>query len=61
MLFVKTLLAVQKNIAYLCSNDCPYSWGKDGWKEFVVVIVSDGITKMNPRVKTILGVMGTLL
>ena len=64
-LFVKTLLAVQKNIAYLCSESCPYGWGADGWREFVVVIVSDGIAKINYRicclilgVKTILGVMG---
>lgn len=58
MLFVKSLLAVQKNIAYLCSHHCPYSWGKDGWKEFVVVIVSDGATKINARVKSILGLYG---
>jgi chitin synthase len=60
-LFVKTLLAVQKNIAYLCSNKCPYSWGPDGWKQFVVVIVSDGVKKINPRVETILGIFGMWL
>ncbi|KAI8909524.1 chitin synthase-domain-containing protein [Gorgonomyces haynaldii] len=57
-LFVKSLLAVQKNIAYLCSEECPYSWGPNGWQNFVVVIVSDGAAKINPRVKTVLGVMG---
>ncbi|KAH6562790.1 hypothetical protein BASA60_010994 [Batrachochytrium salamandrivorans] len=41
-LFIKSLLAAQKNIAYLCSDQCPYSWGQDGWKNFVVCIVSDG-------------------
>ncbi|KAI8918814.1 chitin synthase-domain-containing protein [Entophlyctis helioformis] len=58
MLFIKSMLAVQKNIAYLCSPECPYSWGPDGWKNFVVVIVSDGRAKINPRVKTVLSVMG---
>jgi chitin synthase len=33
-------------------------WGKDGWKNFVVVIVSDGRQKINPRVLTVLNVMG---
>ena len=58
ILFIKSLLAVQKNIAYLCCSACSYSWGAEGWRQFVVVIVSDGITKINPRVKTVLGVMG---
>ena len=58
LLFVKSLLAVQKNIAYLCSDKCPYSWGPEGWKNFVVVIVSDGKAKINNKVKTVLGVMG---
>ncbi|KAH9263718.1 hypothetical protein BASA83_012867 [Batrachochytrium salamandrivorans] len=57
-LFIKSLLAAQKNIAYLCSDQCPYSWGQDGWKNFVVCIVSDGRTKINPRVLTVLGAMG---
>ncbi|KAL2915926.1 hypothetical protein HK105_204630 [Polyrhizophydium stewartii] len=57
-LFVKSILAAQKNIAYLCSDQCPKSWGQDGWKNFVIVIVSDGRQKINPRVLTVLGVMG---
>jgi chitin synthase len=60
-LFVKSLLAVQKNIAYLCSDRCPYSWGRDGWKEFVICIVSDGVQKLNPRVEAILGTYGMWL
>ena len=57
-LFIKSILAAQKNIAYLCSDQCPYSWGQDGWRNFVICIVSDGRTKINPRVLTVLGVMG---
>ncbi|KAJ3293691.1 Chitin synthase, class 1 [Borealophlyctis nickersoniae] len=57
-LFTKSMLAAMKNIAYLCSDVCPYGWGPDGWKNFVVVIVSDGRAKINPRVLTVLGVMG---
>jgi chitin synthase len=60
-LFVKSLLAIQKNIAYLCSEDCPFGWGPDGWKAFVVVIVSDGVSKINPRVENVLGSMGLWL
>ncbi|KAI8819656.1 chitin synthase-domain-containing protein [Fimicolochytrium jonesii] len=58
VLFAKSMYAVMKNIAYLCSDECPYSWGPDGWKNFVVVIVSDGRSKINPKVLTLLGVMG---
>ena len=54
-LFVKSMKAVQKNIAYLCSKD---KWGPDGWKNFLVVIVSDGRTKINPEVMNTLAVMG---
>jgi chitin synthase len=57
-LFIKSMLAVQKNIAYLCSPSCPFSWGKDGWKHFSVVIVSDGRTKIDEKVLTILSVLG---
>ncbi|KAJ3056048.1 Chitin synthase, class 1 [Rhizophlyctis rosea] len=57
-LFTKSMLSAMKNIAYLCSDECQYSWGPDGWKNFVVVVVSDGRAKINPRVLTVLGVMG---
>ncbi|KAJ2992111.1 Chitin synthase, class 2 [Globomyces sp. JEL0801] len=40
------------------SRQCPFSWGPDGWKNFLVVIVSDGRQKINPRVLTVLEVMG---
>jgi chitin synthase len=57
-LFTKSMMAVQKNIAYLCSPHCPFSWGKEGWKRFVVVVVSDGRSKVNPKVLNVLTVMG---
>jgi chitin synthase len=55
------MMAVQKNIAYLCSPSCPFSWGKDGWKHFTTVIVSDGRTKINEKVLTVLGVLGVYI
>ncbi|KAI9103333.1 chitin synthase-domain-containing protein [Phlyctochytrium arcticum] len=58
ILFAKSWYAVMKNIAYLCSDECRYGWGKDGWQNFVVVIVSDGRSKINPKVLTLLGIMG---
>ncbi|TPX72193.1 chitin synthase [Spizellomyces sp. 'palustris'] len=58
VLFAKSMFAVMRNIAYLCSDECKYGWGPDGWKNFVVVIVSDGRSKINPKVLTLLGVMG---
>ena len=54
-LFVKTMTAVQRNIDYLCVTN---RWGVDGWKNFVVVIVSDGAKLINPRVKLGLEIMG---
>ncbi|KAJ3323495.1 Chitin synthase, class 1 [Boothiomyces sp. JEL0866] len=60
-LFTKSMMAVAKNISYLCSKECPFSWGKDGWKNFVVVIVSDGRQKINPRVLTVLSTLGVYI
>lgn len=60
-LFIKSMKAVQKNIAYLCSDKCPFSWGMEGWKHFVVVIVSDGRAKIHPKVLTVLELMGLYL
>ncbi|KAJ3139142.1 Chitin synthase, class 1 [Geranomyces variabilis] len=57
-LFAKTMTSVQKNIAYLCSPNCPVSWGPNGWQNVVVCIVADGRTKINKRVLTALEVMG---
>ncbi|KAJ3021627.1 Chitin synthase, class 1 [Thoreauomyces humboldtii] len=57
-LFAKTMTSVQKNIAYLCSDKCPVSWGPNGWQNVVVCIVSDGRMKISKRVLTMLQVMG---
>ncbi|KAJ3267246.1 Chitin synthase, class 2 [Chytriomyces hyalinus] len=57
VLFCKTMSAVMDNIAYLCSGNC-IGWGPDSWKEVVVVIVSDGRAKVNPKTLDVLSVMG---
>ncbi|KAI8898217.1 chitin synthase-domain-containing protein [Globomyces pollinis-pini] len=57
-LFVRSMRAVQHNIDYLCSKQCPFSWGPEGWKDFLVVIVSDGRQKVNARTLAVMEVMG---
>jgi len=57
-LFCRSMVAVMKNISYLCNRDNDKFWDKDGWKKVVVCIVSDGRTKIHPRVLTTLGIMG---
>ncbi|KAI9101724.1 chitin synthase-domain-containing protein [Phlyctochytrium arcticum] len=57
-LFAKTMTSVQKNIAFLCSEKCPVTWGPNGWRSVVVCIVSDGRTKIHKRVLTMLQTMG---
>ncbi|TPX34360.1 chitin synthase [Synchytrium microbalum] len=58
ILFAKTLTAIMKNVAYMCSKKCYRSWGDEGWKHAVVVIVSDGRKKIHKRVLAMLGLMG---
>ncbi|KAI8621910.1 chitin synthase-domain-containing protein [Chytriomyces sp. MP71] len=57
VLFSKSMSAVMDNIAYLCSGNC-VGWGRDSWKEIVVVIVSDGRAKVNQKTLDVLSVMG---
>ncbi|KAI8997956.1 chitin synthase-domain-containing protein [Gaertneriomyces semiglobifer] len=57
-LFCKSMSAIMKNVAHLCSRNRSKIWGNEGWKKVVVCIVSDGRTKVNPRVLDVLGVMG---
>ncbi|KAI9093812.1 chitin synthase-domain-containing protein [Phlyctochytrium arcticum] len=57
-LFCKTMTAIFKNIAHLTSRSRSKTWGNDGWKKVVVCIVSDGRTKVSPRVLDVLGLMG---
>ncbi|KAJ3100299.1 Chitin synthase, class 2 [Phlyctochytrium bullatum] len=57
-LFCKTMLSLYKNISYLCQRSRSSTWGEQGWKSVVICIVSDGRTKINPRVLSVLGLMG---
>ncbi|KAJ3160813.1 Chitin synthase, class 2 [Geranomyces michiganensis] len=57
-LFCKSMNAIMKNIAHLCSRSRSKTWGSEGWKKVVVCIVSDGRTKVNRRVLDVLGLMG---
>ncbi|KAF8140633.1 glycosyltransferase family 2 protein [Boletus edulis] len=58
VLFVKTMNAVIKNIAHLCSRNRSKTWGPDGWKKVVVCIVSDGRNKINKRTLQAITLMG---
>ncbi|KAJ3287962.1 Chitin synthase, class 1 [Rhizoclosmatium sp. JEL0117] len=59
ILFTKTMSAVHDNIMYLCDgNSNGKGWGPDSWKEVVVVIVSDGRSKVHPKTLDVLSVMG---
>ncbi|KAJ3026896.1 UNVERIFIED_CONTAM: Chitin synthase, class 2 [Siphonaria sp. JEL0065] len=57
-LFTKTMSAVMDNIAYLCSFNGKKGWNADSWKEIVVVIVSDGRSKINKKTLEVLSAMG---
>ncbi|CAG8688014.1 6435_t:CDS:2, partial [Funneliformis caledonium] len=39
-------------------DDFSKTWGKEGWKKVVVVVVADGRNKVNQRVLKVLGAMG---
>ncbi|KAM5535820.1 hypothetical protein V8D89_010438 [Ganoderma adspersum] len=58
VLFVRTMNAVLKNIAHLCSRTKSKTWGPDGWKKVVVCVVSDGRSKINKRTLQVLTLMG---
>ncbi|KAG7099805.1 Chitin synthase, class 2 [Marasmius oreades] len=58
VLFVKTMNAVIKNIAHLCSRSRSKMWGPEGWKKVVVCVVSDGRSKVNKRTLQVLSLMG---
>jgi chitin synthase len=57
-LFCKSMQALMKNVAYLCSRNKSKTWGDEGWKKVLVCIVSDGRSKVNTRVLDVLGIMG---
>lgn len=58
VLFTKTMNAVLKNVAHLCSRDRSKTWGTEGWKKVVVCVVSDGRSKVNKRTLQVLNLMG---
>ncbi|KAK7063807.1 chitin synthase [Favolaschia claudopus] len=58
ILFCKTMNAVIKNVAHLCSRDKSKTWGAEGWKKVVVCVVSDGRSKVNKRTLQVLSLMG---
>lgn len=58
VLFVKTMNAVIKNIAHLCSRTKSKTWGPMGWQKVVVCVVSDGRSKINKRTLHVLNLMG---
>jgi chitin synthase len=59
-LFARTMSGVFQNIEYMCSMKGQHNglWGKDGWKNIVVCIISDGRAKINPRTRAVLTALG---
>ncbi|KAI8929496.1 chitin synthase-domain-containing protein [Entophlyctis helioformis] len=57
-LFCKSMQALMKNIAYLCTRTRSRMWGAEGWKKAIICIVSDGRSKVSSRVLDVLGIMG---
>ncbi|KAL5519166.1 CHS2 [Sanghuangporus vaninii] len=58
VLFTRTMNAVLKNVAHLCTRTRSKTWGPDGWQKVVVCVVSDGRNKVNKRTLHILALMG---
>ncbi|KAG9236600.1 chitin synthase 1 [Amylocarpus encephaloides] len=59
-LFARTMFGVFQNIEYMCSLEGQHKglWDKNGWKNIVVVIVSDGRAKINARTRSVLTALG---
>ncbi|GAA5886991.1 hypothetical protein JCM16303_003082 [Sporobolomyces ruberrimus] len=58
VLFTRTFKSVIKNIQYLQSRTKSKTWGPSSWKKIVVIIVSDGRSKINNRTLKMLGLYG---
>jgi chitin synthase len=60
VLFARTMTGVFENIEYMCAGKGKLggSFGKDGWKNILVCIVSDGRTKLDERTKALLTALG---
>ncbi|CAG8448461.1 7048_t:CDS:2 [Dentiscutata heterogama] len=50
--------SVIKNVAYICSKKRSRTWGNEGWQKIVVLIVADGLNKINERTLNVLSLMG---
>lgn len=57
VLLARTLKGVFKNIKHMMKKS-EGQWGENTWKNVVVLIVSDGRTKINPRSKSLLTLLG---
>lgn len=58
VLLARTLKGIFKNIKYMVNKKSGSTWGPNSWKKIVVLIVSDGKTKINPRSKALLTLLG---
>ncbi|GAA5956701.1 hypothetical protein JCM3765_005709 [Sporobolomyces pararoseus] len=58
VLFTRTFKSVIKNIQHLQSRTKSETWGSESWKKIVVVVVSDGRSKINDRTLKMLGLYG---
>lgn len=58
ILLARTLQGVFNNIRHLCSRSRSKMWGAEAWKKVVVVVVSDGREKLNPRAKALMAALG---
>lgn len=56
--FARTMHAVMKNIAHLCTRNKSAVWGKESWKKVQVIIVADGRNKVNESVLQLLTATG---
>lgn len=56
--FARTMHAIMKNVAHLCSRTKSSVWGKDAWKKIQVIIVADGRNKINENVLQLLTATG---
>jgi chitin synthase len=57
VLFARTLKGILTNIKDLASRDSEV-WGKSSWKNIVVCIISDGRSKIHPRTRALLTLLG---
>ncbi|KAK9472151.1 chitin synthase I [Dipodascopsis tothii] len=57
-LLARTLNGVFKNIRHLCTRSGSRTWGPEGWRKVVVVVVADGRQKINARARSVMAALG---